>query len=375
MRALAAVLLIVLAPVIQVGGAPNLTPQTRATLAQLESWGKAFAELAKVATPAVVNISTTTIIPGREVPDFWDPFDFFFGRRGRRMLRIPERELHNLGSGVIVSSDGYIVTNNHVIADADKIRVSLADQREFEAHRRGNDPDTDIAVLKVDATNLPTITWGNSDDLEVGEWVIAVGNPYGFSHSVTAGIVSAKGRTEVADSPLQSFIQTDAAINPGNSGGALLNLRGELVGINTSIFSRSGGYQGIGFAVPANMAHQVAEQLIREGEVVRGWIGVQARAVAPADLRRLGMTHGAVYIKALYAQQPAHLAGLRPGDVVLSVNGQPITKPADLQRAIIQAPIGEYVTVVVLRKEGKKTIRVQVISRPKDPDGRPLRGI
>jgi S1-C subfamily serine protease len=253
---------------------PNL-PTFEQASTQLKTSSEAFAAVAKLATPAVVNISAATIIPGRRSPLFDDPlFRYFFGDEDIP-FREPERVVRSLGSGVIVSRDGLILTNNHVVAGASRITVTLADGRKFsDAQIVGTDPATDLALLRIRASNLPAIKWGDSRALEVGEWVLAIGNPYGLSQTVTAGIVSAKGRRDVGISVYEDFIQTDAAINPGNSGGALVNIRGELVGINTAILSQSGGNVGIGFAIPSHEARRVMELLLRDGKVSRGWLGI-----------------------------------------------------------------------------------------------------
>ena len=244
--------------------------------------GRAMAEVTAAVKPAIVNISTTRTvkISGGTDPFFDDPFfRRFFGDQFGRQKQPKEHKSSGLGSGVIVSSDGYIITNSHVVKDADEIKVTLADKKEFTGKVIGSDPKTEIAVVKIDAKNLPTVFWGNSDKLQVGEVVLAVGNPYGLNQTVTMGIVSALGRANVGIADYEDFIQTDAAINPGNSGGALVNIKGELVGINTAIYSTSGGYQGIGFAIPSNMVKSVMESLIKTGKVVRGWLGVSIQKV------------------------------------------------------------------------------------------------
>lgn len=239
-----------------------------------------FVEVAKAVTPTVVNISTTRISRAPEGHAGGAPFDDplfkrFFGDEMFRRFEAPkDRRERSLGSGVIADANGYIITNNHVVSKADEIRVLFSDKRSLTAKVVGTDPKTDIAVIKVEAAGLPTIPWADSDKLEVGEYVLAVGNPFGLNQTVTMGIVSAVGRANVGIAEYEDFIQTDAAINPGNSGGALVNARGELIGINTAIFSQSGGYMGIGFAVPSNMVRSVMEQLITRGKVVRGYLGV-----------------------------------------------------------------------------------------------------
>jgi len=270
--------------------------------------------------PTVVNISTTRVVksPGGEplTPFFNDPFfKDFFGDEFFRQFRIPkERREQSLGSGVIVTQDGYIVTNNHVIEKATEIKVVLSDKKEFKGKVIGVDPKTDIAVIKIDSKELPTIPWGDSDKLQVGEYVLAVGNPFGLTNTVTMGIISAVGRANVGVAEYEDFIQTDAAINPGNSGGALVNIKGELIGINTAIFSRSGGYQGIGFAVPANMVKTVMESLVKEGKVIRGWLGVSIQDITPDLAKQFGIKDlkGAL-VGDVVEGSPAHKAGIKRG--------------------------------------------------------------
>jgi serine protease Do len=297
-----------------------------------------------------------------------DPFfRRFFGDR-----MPPEEQLASLGSGVIVSADGYILTNNHVVeGDATsrrltieqlEVSVALSDKREMRAEVVGVDPATDLALLKVDARNLPTITWGDSSRLKVAEWVLAIGNPYQLSETVTLGIVSAVGRTNLGVSAYEDFVQTDAAINPGNSGGALVNARGELVGINTVIFSQSGGYQGIGFAVSSNLARRIFSDLQRFGEVRRGSIGVDQ--FAPLTTRiaaELGApdTRGAI-IRRMYRNGAAYQAGLRPLDVIVTFNDTPVEDPAHLNRLVSDARIGSTVTMGVISEGRRRDVQVTI---------------
>src|SRR5437867_9221231 len=254
-----------------------------------------FVEVAKAVTPAVVNISTTrlTRVPeGHSSGPFDDPFfrRFFGDEFFRRRFEAPQdRRERSLGSGVIADPSGYIITNNHVVSKADEIRVLLSDKRELKAKVVGTDPKTDIAVIQVNAKDLPTIPWADSDRLQVGEYVLAIGNPFGLNQTVTMGIVSAVVRPNVGIAVYEDFIQTDAAINPGNSGGALVNARGELIGINTAIFSQSGGYMGIGFAVPSNMVRSVMQSLVKSGKVVRGWLGVSIQPITPELAKQFGL--------------------------------------------------------------------------------------
>lgn len=336
---------------------------------QLKTSSEAFAAVAKVATPSVVNISAATIIPGRRSPLFDDPlFRYFFGDEDIP-FREPSRVVRSLGSGVIVRRDGLILTNNHVIAGASRISVTLADGRRFsDAQVVGTDPATDLALLRVRANNLPAIKWGDSRVLEVGEWVLAIGNPYGLSQTVTAGIVSAKGRRDVGISVYEDFIQTDAAINPGNSGGALVNIRGELVGINTAILSQSGGNVGIGFAIPSHEARRVMELLLRDGKVSRGWLGI-----IPARVEE-GAVQGVV-VANLFRNSPADLAGLDIEDVILECNGKRVTSPGELKNIIASMPAGTEVTLVIQRGSERGRVRLRVADHPTDRLGRPVPGI
>ena len=283
-----------------------------------------LADVASQVTPTVVNISTTkTVKPDEQLNPFFDDpfFHKFFG--------VPEHprayKERSLGSGVIVSSDGYIITNNHVIEGASEIKVVLPNKREFKGKLIGADSRSDVAVIKIDDKDLPAITWGDSDKLRPGEMVMAVGSPFGLTQSVTMGIISAVGRANIGIEDYEDFIQTDAAINPGNSGGALVNMRGELVGINTAIFSRTGGYQGIGFAVPSNMAKQVMESLIRTGKVVRGWLGVSVQDVTPALSKQFGVPVGeGALVGEVVKGSPAEKAGFKQGDVIVEFNGKKV---------------------------------------------------
>ncbi|MBI3920035.1 MAG: Do family serine endopeptidase [Armatimonadetes bacterium] len=348
--------------------------QTPEDLARL---GKAFAAIAQAVIPAVVNINTTTIIPGHSTFD--DPFfrDFFGGSSPfGDFFNEPERRSTSLGSGVIVSPDGYVITNNHVIQGGSEIKVSLADKREFKAQPIGTDPTTDVGVIKIDGRNLPTSNWGNSDNLAVGEWVVAIGSPFGLNQTVTAGIVSAKGRTDVGISGYEDFIQTDAAINPGNSGGALVDVGGRLVGINTAIFSKSGGYQGIGFAIPSNIAKSVMDELIRHGEVVRGWIGIIVNPVTEDTARRLGMSKAeGVVVTTLYRNSPAHRAGFLPYDVILEINRQKVENPGHLRNIVVQTKGGETLKFKIWRRGRQIEAEVKTIPKPKIANGQPAPGI
>lgn len=325
-----------------------------------------FADIAQAVTPAVVNITVSkeAAVPMSGMPS--DPLREFFGIPG--MPKMPNRpgmppapEGQGAGSGVIISSDGYVLTNDHVVDGAKVITVTLPDKREFTGKVVGLDPQTDLAVVKVDATDLPFVPWGNSSNLRVGEYVLAVGNPFGLNSTVTLGIVSALGRGGMGITQYEDFIQTDAAINPGNSGGALVNTQGELVGINTAIFSQSGGYQGVGFAVPTNLAKPVYESLISSGKVVRGFLGVGIQEVN-ADLARsfeLDHTKGALVTNVLPGS-PADEAGLQRGDVVVEFQGQPVLDPRSLQHHVIKTQVGSEVNMVVMRDGHKKSVKTVI---------------
>ena len=327
-----------------------------------------FSAVAERTIPAVVNISAQQTVR----QDFFDPRDFFFGRRGMRS----QRGIANaVGSGVIVSADGYILTNNHVVTgEADRgdltiekldVSIALSDKRELPATLIGTDPATDLALLKVDAKGLPTMPWGDSSKLKVAEWVLAIGNPYQLSETVTLGIVSAVGRTNLGVSTFEDFVQTDAAINPGNSGGALINARGELVGINTVIFSRSGGYQGIGFAVSSNLARTIFNDLRQFREVRRGSIGnVRFMAVTTRNAERYGApdTRGAL-VAEMYRDSSAFRAGILPGDIIVSFNGTDVQDPGHLERLMSAAPIGSTATIRLVREGKRLEFRVPIQKR------------
>jgi serine protease Do len=332
---------------------------------------KNYVQLVKAVMPAVVNISTSRTIKQRDVPSPFmeDPFfRQFFGDEFFRRFEMPrERREASLGSGVIVGSDGYIITNNHVIAKADEIKVLLHDKREFTGKVIGTDPKSDIAVIKINAKNLPTLPWGDSDQLEVGEIVLAIGNPFGLNQTVTMGIVSAVGRANVGIADYEDFIQTDAAINPGNSGGALVNVRGELVGINTAIFSRSGGYMGIGFAVPSNMTQAVMNSLVKSGKVVRGWLGVSIQDINQELAKQFGVknTDGAL-VSEIVPDSPASQAKLMSGDIITKFDGKVIENTSTLRNIVAATPIGKTVQLEVLRDKKTVTISVKITEQPKD---------
>ena len=317
------------------------------------------------AAPAVVNIFTVKQVTERLTPPgFDDPlFRRFFGDPPAQER---QRTQTSLGSGVILSENGYVVTNHHVIDDAEQIQVLLADGRERTASVVGRDPETDLAVLRIDADQLPVITFARDDRVRVGDVVLAIGNPFGVGQTVTQGIISATGRDQLGLSTFENFLQTDAAINPGNSGGALVDAQGHLVGINTAIFSGTGGSQGIGFAIPAGIAQAVVSDLIQHGRVVRGWIGVQAQRLNPALAESLGLdpeTAG-VAITHVLPEGPADRAGLRAGDILTQVEERPLRDVQDLLQAISQAAPGTEVEVSGYRDQEPFSTRVTLGERP-----------
>lgn len=335
----------------------------------LQRTGDAMAEIAEAVKPAVVNISIikTEKVSGVD-PFLNDPFfRKFFGDRRGYQEKPRERKAMSLGSGVIVSEDGYILTNNHVIRNADAIKVLLSDKREFKGRVIGSDPKTDLSVIKIDADNLTTIHIGNSDELKVGELVLAVGSPYGLSQTITMGIVSAVGRANVGIADYEDFIQTDAAINPGNSGGALVNVKGEIIGINTAIFSTTGGYQGIGFAIPSNMAKAVMNSLINKGKVTRGWFGVSIQAITPELAAQFGLENDyGTLVADVIVGSPAEEAGLMRGDVIIRFNGKPADEPYNLRNIVAATSPGEEVLLEIIRNGEPMTINVIIGELPDD---------
>ena len=336
----------------------------------LTKTGQAMAEVTAAVKPAVVNISSTKTIrtPGFQSPFFEDPFfRRFFGDDFGHLGRPREYKQSGLGSGVIVDKDGYILTNNHVIRDADEIMVKLSDKRDFKGKVIGTDPKTDLAVIKIDSNHLPVIKLGDSEKLKVGETVIAIGNPFGLNQTVTSGIVSATGRANVGIADYEDFIQTDAPINPGNSGGALVNVRGELVGINTAIFSTSGGYQGIGFAIPSSMAKAVMDNLIHKGKVVRGWLGVSIQPVTPDLSKQFGIKDdkGAL-VGDVTEEGPAEKAGLQRGDVIIEYDGKEVSEPSTLRNSVAGTPPGKKVTLKIMRDGKMQKVDVTITELPAD---------
>ena len=315
---------------------------------------------AKVASPAVVSIATTQAKAPKQnfQNDPW--FRFFYGERE------DETPQQGLGSGVIVSPEGYILTNNHVIEGAQEIEVTLSDSRRAIAKVIGTDPDTDLAILRITLDRLPVITLGNSDTAQVGDRVLAIGNPFGVGQTVTSGIVSALGRNQLGINTFENFIQTDAAINPGNSGGALVDVNGHLIGINTAIYSRSGGNMGIGFAIPVSTARQVLEGIVRDGQVTRGWVGIEPMELTPELAETFGLksTEG-VIVTAVLQNGPAANAGLRPGDLLQKVAGQPVRNVGELLTQIAALAPGKSVKLDVMRRQQSMTLEVTPAQRPK----------
>ncbi|HEV8540413.1 MAG TPA: DegQ family serine endoprotease, partial [Nitrospiraceae bacterium] len=330
-----------------------------------------FVQIVKAVRPAVVNIFTSRTGKGPEGPHampFDDPFfRRFFGEEFLKRFEAPrERKERSLGSGVIVDPSGLLITNNHVVSKADEIKVYLADKREFKAKLVGTDSKTDLAVLKIEAEGLQTLSWSDSDKLEVGEFVLAVGNPFGLTQTVTLGIVSAVGRASMGIAEYEDFIQTDAAINPGNSGGALVNARGELVGINTAIFSQSGGSMGIGFAVPSNMARSVLDQIVKGGKVVRGWLGVSIQELSPELAAQFGLSEPkGVLVSDVLDSSPAKRAGLERGDVIVEFDGKLVENPTQLRNAVAQTVIGKKALVKFIREKQARSVEVTVAEQPK----------
>ncbi len=322
-----------------------------------------FTVLARNLTPSVVNISTKMTMGGGGFPPGFspplgDPFGDFFNRYFGDTPRTFESQ--SLGSGFIISQDGYVLTNNHVVENATEITVILHNEKTYSAKVIGTDPKTDLALIKIDAKGLPTVKLGDSDKLQVGEWVMAIGNPFGLAETVTAGIVSAKGRV-IGSGPYDDFIQTDASINPGNSGGPLFNIRGEVVGINTAIIEQG---QGLGFAIPINIARDLLSQL-KKGEVVRGWLGVVIQEVTPELAQSFGLKEptGAL-VSDIEVGSPAEKAGIRKGDIILKFNGKEITKVKELPAIVAMTPVGETVTVTILRDGKTRDVTLKVGKMP-----------
>ncbi|MDD7985634.1 DegQ family serine endoprotease [Lentisphaera marina] len=340
-------------------------------ITQLKQTSRAFAHVAKKVSPAVVQIRVEKDVDRRGGRNnMQDEFlRRFFGQQPERnqqdeQPRKKKREEVGQGSGFIISKDGYVLTNNHVIGEADHIKVTLNDGRELEAKIIGKDPKSDVAVVKVAAKDLPVLELGDSSKLDIGEWVMAIGNPFGLSSTVTAGIVSAKGRNSVGITDYENFIQTDAAINPGNSGGPLVDLDGKAVGINTAIFSRSGGYMGIGFAIPINMVKNITEQLIADGAVTRGFIGIYMQELTSELAESFGVKSG-ILISQVSPSSPAEEAGLKSGDVIIELKGKAIKNLAEFRNNIAMEKPGDKIALKIIREDKEKSMKITVGSREK----------
>ncbi|HWR72381.1 MAG TPA: Do family serine endopeptidase [Nitrospirota bacterium] len=351
-------------PTSQPPSAPIAVPAVGGKVGQVPD--NPFVQVAEQVTPSVVNISTVTSGKGRTPsehfrpfgndPFFRDFFDRFFEGMPRR------RQQTSLGSGVVIDKTGLILTNNHVVKDADEISVRFANKQEAKGKVVGTDGKTDLAVIRVNTKeDLPVARLGNSDTLRVGEWAIAIGNPFGLDHTLTVGVVSATGRSEVGIAAYENFIQTDASINPGNSGGPLLNVHGEVIGINTAIVASG---QGIGFAIPINMARKVMDDLVKKGKVTRGWLGVGVQPLTPELAKSFGVSGEGVLVNQVMPKSPAEAAGLKVGDLILSVEGKPIKDPRELQRIIAEADIGKTLSLNILREKQQRALKVQIGEMP-----------
>jgi serine protease Do len=347
--------------------------QTPATSTAREL-SNAFRSVARQAVPAVVFVTVEKTVESRNPAAFNNPFegfgeDFlerFFGRRFSEGQQPRERQ-QGAGSGFIISPDGQILTNYHVVGDADRVTVKLNDGREFTAKTIGTDEPSDVAVIKIDAKDLPVLRLGDSDAMEVGDWVIAAGNPFGLTESITVGVISAKGRSRLGIADFEDFIQTDAAINPGNSGGPLINLQGEAIGVNTAIASRSGGYMGIGFAIPSNMVKAVKDQLVTKGKVVRGYLGVRIQELTRALAQSMHLdTVEGVLVADVSKGSPAAKAGLKHGDVILAFNSRPMTDPGQLRNTVAMSAPGTKVPVQILRDNKKREVTVELGELPRE---------
>lgn len=359
--------------------ASHATQTVPTTEASLRATGNAFTKIAQEVTPEVVFVSNDQIIEGGQTPPFdFGPFEEFFEFQvppGGQEQPARRQRRRSGGSGVIIREDGYIVTNNHVVMGADQLQVVLNDRRTFDAEVVGRDPSTDLAVIKIDAEGLPVARFAPTDDVQVGEWVLALGNPFGLEFTMTAGIVSAIGRGSLGiisrgENPyaIEDFIQTDAAINPGNSGGPLVNIDGEVIGINTAIASRNGGYQGYGFAIPVSIVRPVVEELIETGEVRRAVLGVSIQPITPDMQAALGLPTLQGVLVADFdgnvGQNPARQAGIEPGDVVLEVDGDAVSDPSELQQAIAFHDPGDQVELTIWRDGDRREIEVALGERP-----------
>jgi serine protease DegS len=357
--ALAFVIVAVRPDLIRRGGAPVIPALPAVTSPALPAPARVtYAAAVQRAAPAVVNVYTQRLVRERVAPSLGELFGDFLPQTRQRIER-------TLGSGVIVDEAGHIVTNHHVIANAESIQVQLADGRVADAHIVGRDPDTDLAVLKINLSPLPVATFGRSDQLKVGDVVLAIGNPIGLSQTVTHGIVSATSRQQLGIAPLEDFIQTDAPINFGNSGGALVDSSGALIGINTAIVAKSLGVEGIGFAIPVNMVRGVLSDIIAHGRVIRGWIGILPEDVTDEQAARLGLAQGGVVIANLYVGSPAQEAGLQPGDIMLAVGGTTLHSAQDALGRIANEKPGSMLAIKVLRGRRTLEVKAHVSERPR----------
>lgn len=350
---------------------PELLPWTpRGKIATIKEYTSAnlpiipdsFNAAAETAMPSVVNIFTSKEVRSQTHPQLDDQaFQFFFGDR----FSPKTKRTSSLGSGVIVSSEGYILTNHHVVEAASEIQIALVDGRNAKAKIIGSDPESDLAVLKIDLENLPSITIGNSESAKIGDIVLAIGNPFAVGQTVTMGIIGAKGRSQVGINTFENFIQTDAAINPGNSGGALTDTAGNLIGINTAIWSRTGGSLGIGFAIPVSVATQIMKQIIETGSVTRGWLGVSMHDVTPELVESLKLKKpGGILITGVLKDGPADQAGIKPGDILQAVDGDEISNSAEVLNLVAALPPGRSVLLTIIRNQSEKSFKVAVGKRP-----------
>ncbi|MCL7461493.1 trypsin-like peptidase domain-containing protein [Pseudomonas sp. NW5] len=347
--------------------APGLELRRGSPYSGLGSGPVSYAEAVEQAAPAVASLQTTRLANPPGSASAAEPSAPLFGNEAPES---PRRQ-SSLGSAVILSPQGYLLTNNHVIAGAEQIQVTLADGRKTLARVIGNDPETDLAVLKIDLGELPVITLGHSERVRTGDVTLAIGNPFGVGQTVTMGIISATGRNQLGLNTYEDFIQTDAAINPGNSGGALIDARGQLIGINTAIFSRSGGSQGIGFAIPTQLALEVMQAIIEHGQVIRGWLGLEVQGIGVARARRLGLPERSIMVAGIYRDSPALKAGLKPGDILLSLDGQPVTDGPQAMNQVARKRPGQVVPIEVLRGAERLALQIVVGRRPAPATAKP----
>ena len=326
-----------------------------------------YAEAVDIASPAVANLYSTKFSNKPALPLFDDPqFRKFFGDNLPKQRRMES----SLGSAVIMSPEGYLLTNNHVVADADQIVVALKDGRETLARVIGNDPETDLAVLKIDLPQLPSMTLGRSDSVRIGDVSLAIGNPFGVGQTVTMGIISATGRNQLGLNTYEDFIQTDAAINPGNSGGALVDAYGNLVGINTAIFSKSGGSQGIGFAIPVKLAMDVMQAIIEHGQVIRGWLGIEVQPLTPELAESFGLEgRPGIVVAGIYRDGPAQKSGLQPGDLILNIDGQPAGDGRRSMNQVARTKPGEKIRIEIMRNGKLMELTAEIGVRPPPANG------